>query len=356
MFNFSVTLNGITFTQADFEGLAYLDGIPDSLEAMADELQTQTGVPWPTSNTSFNPSFSPPFFPTVVLNLTNTPRIELSVGDFVWIAASYTNAMGAVVIAVGPTSVTVQGVHPSASPSTASSWTVIKSRARLRPYAMLMLGGGLQGSRVASRSGLLIGPPSNTLTISTSTIAAEIRETDAVSDKIARLGGGWEIQFAIPWSTWTYAFHDMKPSMFGGFHIEDTLSAVTVRNRTRLTPFKYGAAVFELHTEANWPADRNTVRCGLLSGSEGVWVENTRIGIKLGGLTRTITKPSQSTPVRFVYSPHTKSLEIWSGGLLDVVTIPDTEVPLECRVESSARSSSSHSDYSHIHFTQQVWR
>lgn len=356
MFNFSVVINGITFTQDDFEGLEYLNGIPDSLEAMADELQAQAGIPWPTSNTSFNPSFSPPFFPTIVLNLTNSPRIELGVGDFVWVVNSYTNALGAVVTAVGPTSITVQGVHPSSSPNTAANWTVIKTRARLRPYAMPMLGGGLRGAALASRSGLLVGPPSNTLTISTSAIASEIRESDAVSDKIARLGGGWEIEFGTALDGWGPAYHDMKPSMFGGFHIESTLSAVTVRNRTRLAPFKYGAAVFELHTEANGPADRNNVRCGLLSGSEGVWVENTRIGIKLGGLTRTIDKPSRSTPVRFVYSPHTKSLEIWSGSLLDVVTVPDTGIQLECRVESSARSDLLHSDYSHIHFTQQVWR
>ena len=54
-YTFSAVINGITFDQDDFLGMAYLQGIPDSLEAMGDQVLANGAV---TSSTSFTPGIS----------------------------------------------------------------------------------------------------------------------------------------------------------------------------------------------------------------------------------------------------------------------------------------------------------
>jgi hypothetical protein len=54
-YTFSAVINGITFDQDDFLGMAYLQGIPDSLEAMGDQVLANGTV---TSSTSFTPGTS----------------------------------------------------------------------------------------------------------------------------------------------------------------------------------------------------------------------------------------------------------------------------------------------------------
>lgn len=54
-YTFSAVINGITFDQDDFLGMAYLQGIPDSLEAMGDQVLANGAV---TSSTSFTPGTS----------------------------------------------------------------------------------------------------------------------------------------------------------------------------------------------------------------------------------------------------------------------------------------------------------
>lgn len=54
-YTFSAVINGITFDQDDFLGMAYLQGVPDSLEAMGDQVLANGAV---TSSTSFTPGTS----------------------------------------------------------------------------------------------------------------------------------------------------------------------------------------------------------------------------------------------------------------------------------------------------------
>lgn len=345
MFNFSVVINGVTFTQDDFEGLEYLDGIPDTLEAMADETLTTSSLPWPTSNTSFDPSFTPPFTITQILSITNAPHYPIEVGDLVLVTSGYQNYMGAVVTATAPNSITVEGIHSSVMSAPSSSWTIIRTRAHCRPVAMRLLGHGELGSNVLSRSGLLAGPSNTHIRMSSTDICTLM---DHTAPGTYPLGKGWKVtttsNIGQPFD------YQCRATATGGLSVTPEARGVwSFHNSGVLTPFLYGAMVSEIYAEG---AEGTS---GLVNPTGGVWTTPTHVFVHLPGVSQSWVKLHPYKTVRLVYSPHLQELEIWNGGdLIDSVNIPDPSVRLTCKMESKPLHD--RMTYVSLHYSQQTWR
>lgn len=117
MQRFSVTIHGKTYTAANFTGLAYVAGIPDSLESMGDSVLQ--GV-WSTSTSTVNP------FDITQTFVLNTPA-DFNVGDIVmaWSTSSPSWSVGTISGISGST-LTVELIISDGSSS--SSWDVFVTR------------------------------------------------------------------------------------------------------------------------------------------------------------------------------------------------------------------------------------
>lgn len=359
MYNFNVTINGITFTQADFEGLEYLNGLPDSLEALADEVITQASTPWPVSNTYLDPQFHA----VTTLNITNSPFRKLSVGDFVIVnSTSSTNYMGAVVTATTPTSVTVEWVHASEDPVASSGpWTIIKTRARLREIGLRVLGWGGIGSSLASNSALLKGPSSRILEVTSGYLSMVLPGGSTNTTTGQFLPGGWNLysptEYPYNWSS----LH-IKPTVCGGVHMGGyppmaPATLVYGNKLAGLTPFAYGACVVEFTCSTALTPVPMAAYSGLMNFSTNRYIRSslTDIEVNLPGRTASYIKSTPELPVFLVFSPHTKTLEIWHDSVkLD--TIPIEDLAMKFNPYMYYMPGPLASMYGRFNYAQQMWR
>jgi hypothetical protein len=354
MFNFSVPINGIVFTQDDFDGLQYLDGIPDSLEAMADELSSEGSLPWPVSSTSFDPQFHA----ITTLTISNNPARPLTVGDFVIVNKSVANYMGAVVTAVSPTTVTVEWVHTSEYPSAGSGpWTIIKTRARLRDKAMRVVGWGGLGSHAVSNSALLKSSRSRTIEVSSGYL--DLRAATEQLNNVTFLAGGWSLYSDVVYP-YTYTHSHITPTVCGGVRLSANHNyPASLEYGSRLgslAPFAYGACVFELVcTALGGDENPDGAFCGLINGVEQVKATPTSVVVSLQSVKATYTKPDPDLPVVVVFSPHTKVLEVWQGNTkLGSVVVPNTAIRLTPVIAYPPGQLPKM--YARFNYSQQVWR
>ena len=314
MYNFSVTINGITFDQDDFKGLAYLDGFPDSLQALGDEAIANSPSLPTTSTTSMNVDT------VTTTTLTVTGPNKFQIGSFVWIYNTYSRAVAAVVTAKTTTTLSIQKIFVRGSGS-ASSWTIVQSRAKLTSaaYATLLHGG--YGGRTHETSGLMDFRPSRGILLDSSQFGEYTPNIIYSSAWGGQLWpGGWLGKGDNTTNASTYWGPRWRPTFDGYMYTAEFVPfPIGLVHRASIAPTLalnlYGTVVLEANTfESNGLADGSF--CGLIANNEtGLLVYPDKVVVSCQGIYQEWVRPDSSRII-FIYSPHTKETEVWSGTTL----------------------------------------